>query len=68
LAPSDRKLILLATNVTDGHKVELSRRGASGGHNRGVYQADGTTLIASVADNSFAAFAYDATASLWFQM
>ena len=38
---ADRKLTLLTTNVTDGHKIEFSRRGSSGGHNRGVYQADG---------------------------
>jgi hypothetical protein len=65
---SDRKVTLLTTNVTDGHKIELSRRGASGGHNRSVYQADGSTLIANVADNQNAAFVYDATAALWFQL
>ena len=64
---ADRKLTLATTNVTDGHKVELSRRGASGGHNRGVYQADGTTLIANLADNASGDFVYDGTAALWFQ-
>jgi hypothetical protein len=64
---ADRKLTLAATNVTDGHKVEVSRRGSSGGHNRSVYQADGTTLIASLADNASADFVYDGTAALWFQ-
>lgn len=64
---ADRKLTLLTTNVTDGHKVEVSRRGSSGGHNRGVYQADGTTLIVNVADNASADFIYDAVAALWFQ-
>jgi hypothetical protein len=64
---ADRKLTLLTTNVTDGHKIEFSRRGSSGGHNRGVYQADGTTLIANIADNTSADFIYDATAALWFQ-
>jgi len=64
---ADRKLTLATTNVTDGHKVEVSRRGSSGGKNRSVYQADGTTLIASLADNASADFVYDATAALWFQ-
>jgi Protein of unknown function (DUF2793) len=62
-----RKLTLAATNVTDGHKVEVTRRGSSGGFTRGVYQADGTTLIASLADNAGADFVYDAGVSLWFQ-
>ncbi|HTT97776.1 MAG TPA: DUF2793 domain-containing protein [Rhizomicrobium sp.] len=64
---ANRKLILLATNVTDGHKVEISRRGSSGGKTRDIYQADGTTLIASIVDNASADFIYDATAVLWFQ-
>lgn len=64
---ADRKLILAITNVTDGHKVDVSRRGSSGGHNRGVYQADGTTLIVNLADNTSADFIYDAAAALWFQ-
>ena len=64
---ADHKLVLSTTNVTDGHIVELSRRGSSGAHNRTVYQADGTTLIASIADNASADFIYDATAALWFQ-
>jgi hypothetical protein len=64
---ADRKLTLATTNVTDGHKVELSRRGSSGGFNRKIYQADGTTLIVSLADNTSADFIYDATAALWFQ-
>ena len=64
---TDRKLALATSNVTDGHKVEVSRRGSSGGFNRKVYQADGTTLIVSLADNQAADFIYDATASLWFQ-
>jgi hypothetical protein len=64
---ADRKLTLATTNVTDGHKVDVSRRGSSGGHNRGVYQADGTTLIVNIADNASADFIYDATAALWFQ-
>jgi hypothetical protein len=64
---ADHALTLLTTNVTDGHKVEFSRRGSSGGHNRNVYQADGTTLIAAIADNANADFIYDATAALWFQ-
>jgi Protein of unknown function (DUF2793) len=64
---ADRKLVLAVTNVTDGHKLDVSRRGSSGGHNRAVYQADGTTLIANVADNASADFIYDATAGAWFQ-
>lgn len=64
---ADRKLTLAATNVTDGHKVEVSRRGSSGGHNRAVYQADGTTLIANIADNASGDFVYDVVAGLWFQ-
>jgi len=63
----NRKLTLLTTNVTDGHNVELSRRGSSGGKTRDVYQADGTTLIASIPDNASADFIYDAIAALWFQ-
>lgn len=63
----DRKLTLLITNVTDGHKVEVSRRGSAGGHNRAVYQANGTTLIVNLADNTSADFIYDAVAALWFQ-
>lgn len=63
----NRKLILLTTNVLDGHKIELSRRGASGAKNRVVYQADGTTVIASIADSTSADFIYDGTAALWFQ-
>ena len=65
---ADHGLTLLTTNVTDGHKMELHRRGSSGGFNRKVYQADGTTLIASVADNGNATFVYDATATLWYQV
>jgi hypothetical protein len=64
---ANRKLILLTTNVTDGYKVELSRRGSSGGKTRDVYQSDGTTLIAGIADNAAADFIYDAVAALWFQ-
>jgi hypothetical protein len=64
---ADRKLVLAVTNVTDGHKLDVSRRGSSGGHNRAVTQADGTTLIANVADNASADFIYDATAGVWFQ-
>lgn len=64
---ANRKLVLAATNVTDGHKLELSRRGATGGRTRDVYQADGTTLIASIADNASADFVYDAVAAAWFQ-
>jgi hypothetical protein len=64
---ADRKLTLSTTNVTDGHKVEVSRRGSSGGFNRKIYQADGTTLIVSLADNQAADFIYDAAAALWFQ-
>lgn len=64
---ADRKLTLATTNVSDGHKVDVSRRGSSGGHNRGVYQADGTTLIVNLTDNTSADFIYDATAALWFQ-
>jgi len=64
---ADRKLTLATTNVTDGHKAEVSRRGSSGGFNRKIYQADGTTLIVSLADNQAADFIYDATAALWFQ-
>jgi len=64
---ANRKLTLLTTNVTDGHKVELSRRGSSSGMTRDVYQADGMTLIANIADNASADFIYDATAALWFQ-
>lgn len=64
---ADRKLTLAITNVTDGYKVEVSRRGSSGGHNRGIYQADATTLIVNLADNQAADLIYDATAALWFQ-
>ena len=64
---ANRKLTLLTTNVTDGHKADISRRGSSGGKTRDVYQADGTTLIASLADNTSADFIYDATTALWFQ-
>jgi hypothetical protein len=64
---ANRKLTLLTTNVTDGYKIELSRRGSSGGKTRDVTQADGTTLIASIADNASADFIYDAVAALWFQ-
>ena len=64
---ADRKLTLSTTNVSDGHVVQLSRRGSSGGFNRKVYQADGTTLIASLADNTCADFIYDAVAAAWFQ-
>ena len=64
---ANRKLTLLATNVTDGHKVELSRRGSSGGKTRDVYQSDGVTLIASIADNASADFVYDGVAAAWFQ-
>jgi hypothetical protein len=63
----DRKLTLAIANVTDGYKVEVSRRGSSGGHNRTLYQADGTTLIVNIADNTSADFIYDAAAALWFQ-
>ena len=64
---ANRKLTLATTNVSDGHAVQVSRRGASGGKTRDVYQADGTTLIVSLADNTCADFIYDATAVLWFQ-
>ncbi|MBV9989664.1 MAG: DUF2793 domain-containing protein [Alphaproteobacteria bacterium] len=64
---ANRKLTLAATNVTDGHRMELSRRGSSGARTRDVYQADGTTLIASIADGAAADFIYDGTAALWFQ-
>ena len=64
---ANRKLTLLTTNATDGHKIDLSRRGSSGGKTRDVYQADGTILIANIADNASADFIYDATAALWFQ-
>jgi hypothetical protein len=64
---TDRKLTLAITNITDGYKVEISRRGSSGGHNRAAYQADGTTLTANIADNTSADFIYDAAAALWFQ-
>jgi hypothetical protein len=65
---ADRKVTLLTTNATDGHKVEISRRGSSGAHSLGVYQSDGTTLIANIADNASASFAYDANMALWFQL
>lgn len=65
---ADRNLILTTANVTDGYKITLSRRGSSGGHNRAVYQANGTTLIANVADGAKEDFAYDAVAALWFQL
>lgn len=64
---TDRNLTLSTTNVTAGHKVEVSRRGASGGFLRRVYQADGTTLIADLADNAAADFIYDGTAGAWFE-
>ncbi len=64
---ADRKLVLATTNVTDGHKVEVTRRGSSGGFSRKVCQADGTTLIAALADNASADFVYDAAAGAWFQ-
>jgi hypothetical protein len=62
-----RKLTLKNTNVTDGHEVEVSRRGSSGGKTRDVYQTDGTTLIVSLADNTSADFVYDGVAAAWFQ-
>ena len=65
---TDRKFTLLTTGATDGHKVEFSRRGSSGGFNRKIYQSDGTTLIANLADNTAAAFVFDASVSLWFQI
>jgi hypothetical protein len=64
---ANRKLTLSTTNVTVGHRVEVSRRGSSGGKTRDVYQADGTTLIVSLADNTSADFIYDSVAALWFQ-
>ncbi|HWA91802.1 MAG TPA: DUF2793 domain-containing protein [Rhizomicrobium sp.] len=64
---ANRKLTLSAANVTDGHKVEVSRRGSSGGKTRDVYQSDGTTLIVSLADNASADFVYDGVAGAWFQ-
>jgi hypothetical protein len=64
---ADRKLTLATTNVTDGHKVEITRRGSSGGHVRNVYQADGMTLIVALADNTIADINDDAAAALWFQ-
>jgi hypothetical protein len=64
---ADRKLVLSTSNATDGYKVEVSRRGSSGAFNRAVYQADGTTLIATLEDNASADFVFDAAESLWFQ-
>lgn len=64
---ANRKLTLATTNVSDGHHCEVTRRGSSGGKTRDVYQADGTTLIVSLADNTSADFVYDAVAALWFQ-
>jgi hypothetical protein len=64
---ADRKLILANTNASDGYDVMLSRFGSTGGHNRKVYQADTTTLIATVADGGSAKFEYDVINSLWAQ-
>jgi len=64
---ADRKLTLSTTNATDGHVAQVTRRGSSGGFNRKVYQADGATLIATLADNTSADFIYDAAAAAWFQ-
>lgn len=64
---ANRKLTMAITNVTDGHEALVTRRGSSGGFTRDVYQADGTTLIVSIADNANARIIYDATAALWFQ-
>ena len=65
---TDRKLSLLATNATDGHKIDVTRRGSSGGFNRKIYQADGTTLISTINDNASASFVYDSSSALWFQL
>jgi hypothetical protein len=67
----DQKLILAtssgAVSVPDGYTVKLSRTGSSGGHNRKVYQSDGSTLILSVVDGASASFTYSTAATAWFQ-
>lgn len=69
---ADRKLVLITASasgvaIPDGHTVHVSRHGSSGGHNRAVYQADGTTLIANVADSATSAFTWSAVDVLWYQ-
>ena len=64
---ADRKLTLLTTSIVDGAMVTVSRAGSSGGHNRNVYQADGSTLIKAIPDSGWAMFTYDATAALWYE-
>jgi hypothetical protein len=61
---ADRKLTLAAAN--DAQCVIVARNGSAGGHNRGVYQADGSTLIKNVADSFTGTFVYDINAALWF--
>lgn len=60
-----RNLTLSNTGATAGFEVKVVRTGSSGGFNRGVYQADGTTLIANIADGATATFAFNANTSLW---
>jgi hypothetical protein len=64
---NNRNLTLSNTNATAGYTVTLIRRGSSGGFSRNVFQADGTTSIASIADGASADFVFNATTSLWVQ-
>jgi hypothetical protein len=63
---ADRALTL--SNATDGYRIDVTRRTSSGGRVRNIYQQDGTTLIAALADGTSASFVYDATGGAWFQL
>lgn len=63
---ADRNYTLAVTNVLNGYEVTVSRNGSAGGFNRNVRQADGTTLIKALADNTYGRFVWDSTAALWY--
>lgn len=63
---ADRNYTLAVTNVLNGYEVLISRNGSAGGFNRNVRQADGTTLIKALADNTYGLFVWDNTAALWY--
>lgn len=60
-----RNLTLSNTGATGGFTVTLIRTGSSGGFSRQVLQADGVTLIATVADGTSATFSFNSNTSLW---
>ncbi len=60
---ADRGTNLVTTTSQTGFSVTISRNGSSGGHNRKVFQNDGTTLIKAIPDNFYATFVYDALTS-----